>query len=184
MFASLVRFFRTRFGKATSSSTNGTDESQNASDLAARQGTTEVAGEVVPFDETLLERCRIMWQSGNWEGIKELDVETVKHHPDRAKLALLSAAAHQQTGSIEESRTWLRLARDWGCSKQLMSQIMISGVYNTLARASFAAGRSDQAQLQFEEAMRCGAPKGNLTELTQARIASQIPHLQLTTEEK
>jgi len=184
MFASLVRFFRTRFGKADPSSAQGKDGAAGTSRKVADGRGAEVAGEVVPFDETLLERCRVMWQSGNWEGIKELDVETIKHHPDRAKLALLTAAAHQQTGSIEESRSWLRLARDWGCSKQLMSQIMISGVYNTLARASFAAGRTDQAQLQFEEAMRCGAPKGNLAELTQARIATQAPQLQLTTEEK
>ena len=186
MFNSLVRFFRERFGKQATEASQPYPEEEFEEDesvLDPEQADKEFSGGIVPFDETLLERCRIMWQTGDWDGIKELDRETLEHHPDRAKLALLSAAAHQQTGSIEESRSWLTLAREWGCSKQLMSQIMISGVFNTLARASFAAGQQERAQLHFEESMRCGAPKGNLAELTSARIATQTPQLQLTSKE-
>lgn len=147
-----------------------------------RSQATDTADQVVPFDETLLERCRALWQQGDWEGIKFLDRETVQHHPDRAKLALLAAAAHQQTGSPDDARIWLRLARDWGCSKQLISQIMISGVYNTLARASAALGQMDRAQLHFEDSMRCAVPKGNVAQLAQTRLTTQLPSLGLALE--
>lgn len=184
MFSSLVRFFRERFGKQQRNPSSTDAEPHEETELESGDtllpADTGNGGGVVPFDETLLERCRIMWQSGDWEGVKALDRETLQHHPDKAKLALLAAAAHQQTGSIEESRSWLQLAREWGCSKQLMSQIMISGVFNTLARASFAAGQTERARLHFEESMRSGGAKGNLAELTQARIASQTPQLELT----
>src|SRR5690606_16414719 len=135
---------------------------------------------IVPFDETLLERCRIMWQSGDWEGVKALNRETLQHHPDRAKLALMAAAAHQQTGTSEESRSWPPLAREWRRRQRVIRQFMIAGVFNTLARASFAAGQTERARLHFEESMRSGGAKGNLAELTQARIASQTPQLELT----
>lgn len=139
----------------------------------------DTADQVVPFDEHLLEKCRVLWQRGDWEGLTFLERDTVQHHPDRPRLALLAAAAHQQTGRMDEARMWLRLARDWGCSKQLISQIMISGVYNTLARASVAVGQLERAQLHFEEAMRSAIPKGNVAQLTQARIATQLPAMGL-----
>ena len=178
-------------GQPDASGASGSGQKSGSYAQPGLSGTPEVAttsmalhttdsDQVVPFDENLLERCRELWQQGDWEGLKFLDRDTLQHHPERARLALLAAAAHQQTGSIDESRTWLRLARDWGCSKQLISQIMISGVYNTLGRASAALGQMDRAQLHFEGAMRCGAPKGNVAQLTQARIATQLPTMGLT----
>lgn len=193
MFNALRRFFNQRLGSPTNRA-NAVDAPDSVNDLegptaaAATQDhamldavhepvTAERADQVVLFDENLLERCRILWQQGDWEGLKFLDRDMLQHHPDRPRLALLAAAAHQQTGSMDEARIWLRLARDWGCSKQLISQIMISGVYNTLARASVAFGQMERAQLHFEGAMRCAVPKGNVAQLTQARIATQLPGL-------
>ena len=179
MLNAISRFFRDLFGSSKATAGAAAPGAEQPSTGEA-DTTPETADQIVPFDETLLERCRDMWQAGDWEGMKGLDRETVQHHPDRAKLALLAAAAHQQTGNMDDARTWLRLARDWGCSKQLISQIMISGVFNTLARASAASGQMDRARLHFEDAMRCGAPKGNVAQLAQTRLATQLPALGLS----
>ena len=39
---------------------------------------------VVPYDETLLERSRTQWQFGDWESLTLLARDTLQHHPDRA----------------------------------------------------------------------------------------------------
>ncbi len=44
----------------------------------------------VPYDENLLERARTQWQFGDWASLMKLERDTLQHHPDRAKLALLS----------------------------------------------------------------------------------------------
>lgn len=46
----------------------------------------------VPYDEPLLERARTRWQFGDWNSLGQLDRNTLQHHPNRTKLALLAAA--------------------------------------------------------------------------------------------
>ena len=84
--------------------------------------------QLVPYDENLLERSRTQWQFGDWQSLALLQRETLQHHPERAKLALLAAAGHQQLGNMPAAHQFTRLAQDWGCSKKLISQILIAGV--------------------------------------------------------
>ena len=76
MFSSLVRFFRERFGKQQRNPRSTDAEPHEETELESGDtllpADTGNGGGVVPFDETLLERCRIMWQSGDWEGVKAL----------------------------------------------------------------------------------------------------------------
>ena len=67
---------------------------------------------LVPFDENLLERARTQWQFGDWQSLAQLSRDTLQHHPDRAKLALLAAAGRLQTGQDAEARQHIRLAQD------------------------------------------------------------------------
>jgi hypothetical protein len=107
----------------------------------AGQKTHEDAQHVVPYDENLLERSRTQWHFGDWESLAKLERDTLQHHPDRAKLALLAAAGHLQQGNSQEARQFTRLAQDWGCSKKLISQISSLACTTLWAAPLPSAGR-------------------------------------------
>ena len=137
--------------------------------------------EVVPYDENLLERSRTQWQFGDWASLAAISRETLQHHPDRAKLALLTAAGHQGLGNAAQARQYTRLAIDWGCSKKLVTQILISGVHNTLGRAVSFGGQQNKALKHFESAISIGTPGSDVGLITQARAIEQIRQTGLTT---
>jgi hypothetical protein len=129
---------------------------------------------LVPYDENLLERSVTQWQFGDWSSLAKLDRDTLQHHPDRAKLALLTSAGHQGLGNVAEAIKHTRLAIDWGCSKKLVTQILISGVHNTLGRASAIGNQSHRATKHFERAISIGTSGGDINLLAQARINHQV----------
>ena len=135
---------------------------------------------LVPYDENLLECARTQWQFGDWESLIKIERETLQHHPDRAKLALLAAAGHLQQGDNNTARQFTRLAQDWGCSKKMISQILIAGVHNSLGRASLINGDSQRALQHFEFAISSGSPAGEVRLLTKARLGEQLGQLGLT----
>ena len=135
---------------------------------------------LVPYDENLLERARTQWQFGDWESLIKIERETLQHHPDRSKLALLAAAGHLQQGDNNTARQFTRLAQEWGCSKKLVSQILIAGVHNSLGRASAINGDGERALQHFESAIAAGSPAGEVRLLTQARLGEQLVQLGLS----
>lgn len=134
---------------------------------------------VVPYDENLLERSRTQWQFGDWDSLAEIPRDTLQHHPDRAKLALLVAAGHVQQGKNQQARQFARLAQDWGCSKKLISQILISGVYNSLGRAAAVTGHKTRSLHHFGAALAIGDPGSDQRLLAQARLNEQHKQLGL-----
>jgi hypothetical protein len=130
----------------------------------------------VPYDENLLERARTQWQFGDWTSLAQLNRDTLQHHPDRAKLALLAAAGHQQVGDMVQARQFARLAQDWGVSKKLVSQILIAGTYNTLGRAAAILGNEQRALGHFDAAIATGSPYADPL-IKQARLAYQLNQL-------
>lgn len=139
--------------------------------------------QLVPYDENLLERSRTQWQFGDWQSLALLQRETLQHHPERAKLALLAAAGHQQLGNMPVAHQFTRLAQDWGCSKKLISQILIAGVHNTLGRAAAIGGRPQQALQHFENSVKIATPGGDLRLLVQARAREELAQLGLPSPE-
>lgn len=135
----------------------------------------------VPFDENLLERARTQWQFGDWDSLASISRDSLQHHPDRARLAVLVAAGHSQCGNQEKLQQFIRLAQDWGCSRKLISQVLISGVQNSLGRASLAAGQTDHAKLFFEQSIQTGMPGADLKLLVSARVRQQRQLLGLDT---
>ena len=127
----------------------------------------------VAFDENLLERARTQWQFGDWESLASISRESLQHHPERARLAVLVAAGHSQCGNQEKLQQFIRLAQDWGCSRKLISQVLISGVQNSLGRASLVAGQTDRAKLFFEQSVQTGMPGADLKLLVNARVRQQ-----------
>lgn len=136
---------------------------------------------LVPYDEDLLERSRTQWQFGDWASLAAIPRDTLQHHPDRAKLALLVAAGHQGLGNASEARQYTRLAIDWGCSKKLVSQILISGVHNTLGRAAAVSGQGQRALKHFQASLQTGAANSDVQLLTQARVGQQLTQMGLPT---
>ncbi len=134
---------------------------------------------LVPYDENLLERARTQWQFGDWESLAQLNRDTLQHHPDRAKLALLAAAGRLQTDDIAEARQFVHLAQDWGVSKRLVSQVLAAGVHNSLGRAAALAGQQARALKHFESAIVIGTPGADIRLLAQARIGKQLQQLGL-----
>jgi len=108
---------------------------------------------IVPYDEGLLDRARTLWQFGDWESLCELKRAPIRHHPDRAKIALLVAASHLQIDNPDTARQYIRLARDWGCSKSFVAQILAAGVHNSLGCARLADRQDQRALAHFEDAI-------------------------------
>jgi hypothetical protein len=127
----------------------------------------------VAFDENLLERVRTQWQFGDWESLVSISRESLQHHPERARLAVLVAAGHGQRGNHEKLQQFIRLAQDWGCSRKLISQVLISGVQNSLGLACLAAGQTERATLFFEQSVQTGMPGADLKLLSNARNHQQ-----------
>lgn len=134
---------------------------------------------LVSYDDSLLERADTQWQFGDWNSLANLDRDTLKHHPDRAKLALLAAAGRLQTGATDEARQFLRLAKDWGISTKLLSQVLIAGVHNSLGRAAALSTRQDRAQQHFEKAIEIGTPGNAQKLLADARANHELEALGL-----
>ncbi|CAN7274736.1 hypothetical protein LJR066_001197 [Acidovorax sp. LjRoot66] len=136
-------------------------------------------GQVFPYDEKLLERSRAQWQFGDWESLSALSRDTLQHHPDRAKLALLVGAGSLRAGKAVEARQFIRLAQDWGVSKKLASQVLAAGVHNTLGRAAAISGDQPRAVAHFASAIAMETPGANSRLLAEARIGQQLPQLGL-----
>lgn len=153
--------------------------------LADQDDTAEPA-ETLPHDVHLLERARSHWQFGEWKALAALDADTLHYHPDRAKLALLAATGHAQCGQSVQAHQLARNAIDWGVDRELVTRLLLSGLHNSLARASALAGQDERVRRHFEDALNVGLPGGAApmavraraeSELTQIGLEQTLPHL-------
>jgi FkbM family methyltransferase len=152
-------------------------QAESNSQMAEQFDSIDAPSHLVPYDENLLERARTQWQFGDWQSLANLDRDTLQHHPDRAKLVLLAAAGRLQIGQASEARQYILLAQDWGCSKKHISQILISGVHNSIGIAAAIGSQHQRVALHFGKAIQIGTPSSDTKLLTQARIAKQTNQL-------
>jgi Flp pilus assembly protein TadD len=134
----------------------------------------EAAVELVPYDDTLLECARTQWQFGDWESLASITQETLQHHPQRAKLALLAATGHFQLGNPQEANQFIRLAEDWGCSRKLIVQMLVSGTHNALGYATAILDRPARAKAHFHHAVTFGGIAGDPKLLAEARFSRLV----------
>jgi hypothetical protein len=176
MFKALGQWFRQSFGlsKHDKPTIALSDQTPSDSQMAEQFDSIDAASHLVPYDENLLERARTQWQFGDWQSLANLDRDTLQHHPERAKLVLLAAAGRLQIGQASEARQYIRLAQDWGCSKKHISQVLISGVHNSIGMAAAIGANHQRAALHFEKAIRVGSPSSDIQLLTQARTVHQV----------
>ena len=174
-FARLKSWLASAFGAtpavaASASTVSATDQNDH-----------QATQHLVPYDENLLERSRTQWQFGDWDSLARLERDTLQHHPDRAKLALLAGAGRLQTGQDAEARQYIRLVQDWGVSKKLLARILAAGVHNSLGRAAAIAGDQPRALQHFHSALETGSPGSEARLLAQSRISHQYQQLGLPT---
>lgn len=132
---------------------------------------------VVPYDENLLEQSRLQWQLGDWDSLTLISRETLQHHPDRAKLALFVAAGHFQCDNIDLAKQFVSAAMDWGCSKKILSQVLISGVYRSLGRAAMVNNDKSNALKYFKNAAAVSNQHVNCSLLAETQVEREILHL-------
>jgi hypothetical protein len=134
---------------------------------------------LLPYDEALLERSLTQWQFGDWDSLARISLEALRCHPDRAKLALLAAAAHFHDNNAPAVRQFVTSAREWGCSKKLVGQFLVAGVHNTLGRAATARGQEGRAMEHFETSIAIGTPTSDARLLAKARLRHQLEQFDL-----
>jgi hypothetical protein len=182
MFKSLGHWFKQVFGSSLPDQPvmASLPQVESNSQITEHFDSIDAASHLVPYDKHLLEHARTQWQFGDWHSLAKLDRDTLQHHPDRAKLVLLAAAGRLQIGQDSEARQYIRLAQDWGCSKKYISQVLISGVHNSIGMAAAMGAQHQRAALHFEEAISIGSPSSDIQLLTQVRTAHQVgQHVQI-----
>lgn len=142
-----------------------------------------VSTHAVHSDADLLERSRTQWQFGDWGSLAQLSIDRLQHHPDRAKLAVLSAAGRLQMGQTHEARQYIRLALEWGVSKKLLARVLAAGVHNSLARAAAVTGDQRRAFQHFDAAISTATTGSKSRLLVQVRINHQYEDLGLLPEQ-
>jgi len=125
-------------------------------------------------DGGLLERARTQWQFGDWQSLAQINRDTLEHHPDCAKLALLAAAGRLQTGDDRGARQFVRLAQDWGVNRGLLCRILAAGVHNNLGCVAAITAQNQRMYEHFKSAITLGMPGGDSRLLTQARVSEQL----------
>ncbi len=120
-------------------------------------------------DDTLLERARVYWQTGEWDRLAALADANLESHHDRAKLSLLAAVGFAQTGDMSRARRHASLAQAWGCERELLARVLIGGVYNSLARAAFLQGDETRAEGHFEASVGMVSPRSDTKVLARSR---------------
>lgn len=139
--------------------------------------TTEPHDGLMPYDAALYERARTQWQFGDWESLAQIEPDSITHHPQRARLALLAASAHLQLGQTDAGRHFLQLAKEWGCEPKLLAQVMIAGVHSTLGRASALGEQAHRALEHTTAALALATPGADLRLLVPARLQYETRRL-------
>jgi len=141
---------------------------------------TEMLPVIEGYDASMLSQAKTQWFFGEWDALAKCDLDRLRHHPDRDRLALLVAAAQQQLGEHDNALKSARLAIQWGCRRDLLAQVLVAGVHNTLGRAA-ALGRQEARSVRhFEQAVSVGASAGGSAELMgHARSVREVTRLGL-----
>lgn len=100
-----------------------------------------------------LASARTQWVAGNWNALLGIEPAAIETHPQRDRMALLVACAHQQQGDAALAARFARKAIQWGCEPRLAARLLISGLHNTLGRIGALQGDDEKARQHFEAAL-------------------------------
>ena len=126
-------------------------------------------------NDPVLARAREQWQQGDWQGLAQTPLESIEHHAQRARLALLLAAGHQQLGRIDAARRCAAQALEWGCERRAVAQVLISGIHGSLARAAAIDDDAARSRRHLEAALSMAYPGQDVQALVAQRLLTQAP---------
>ena len=149
-------------------------------DLEIR-GTHPLVGDEDGLQISLLDRARIQWLRGDWDGLSKIDLEQIQSHPDIAELALFGAIGRIQAGDLSEASKYLSFAKKRGCSSKLIQAILLSGIHSAMYSANLLKGSENKALKHKSELKSLGVPDSlanNSQQLNseQPRSSSDLNH--------
>ena len=121
----------------------------------------------------LIQQARTLWQLGEWQELESLSAQPLESFQERAELVLLVAAAALQLGLPTSAKGYIEQARRWGASPASITQVLISGAYNSLGKAAAASGHVDTAQQHLQQAAQLSTPNGSPS-LIRTRLQNQL----------
>lgn len=92
---------------------------------------------------------RALWENGQWQALRALNLHDLATQDHRHQLALFVASAHFHASDAFGARTMLRQAIDWGATRSEILDVLFGGIQNTLGRMALLMDRSDQAKAYF-----------------------------------
>lgn len=101
---------------------------------------------------------------------------------DRAKIALLVAAAHGVQGHTENARQMAQQALNWGCHKEIAARVLIGAAYNNLACVAAALEEDSDARNHFTESVQLVEPHADAKLLSRTRQIRETMRLGLLPE--
>lgn len=127
-----------------------------------------------------LELARARWENGDWARLLEMDMATLEADPDRARLALILAAAQSHAGDMGKARELAGLALRWGAGRELAARVLLSSAQNSLGRV--AAALREDPLAHFEAAIRLVQPHSDAPLLARNRRVRELAGLGLLPE--
>jgi len=125
---------------------------------------------------------RANWFFGKWELLLRLNVEEFRYQPEREKIALLKATAHQQLGEHSLAELHINLAKEWGCENKLIARFLIASVHNSLGKIAVLTNEKFKAQEHFKCAVQVDNTNSDTTLAAQARTVNEIANMGLLGE--
>lgn len=151
---------------------------QGPAALTAQHGSalaTTTEGTLLPKEHQLYLQAMLCWHAGDWQALAALDVTTLKHHPQHIELISFKTVAHFQLGELDTAKA---LVSELPQNNRNTVRILISGAFNTLARARVSLGHIQHARQHFNNASSVGTIAHSQV-LTHARWCEQLAQVGL-----
>lgn len=140
---------------------------------------SELDSEAIEYDASILSVAKSKWIFGQWEELATININEYIQHPERAKVALLVASAHQQMNCIDEAKKFISLAKAWGCDNELVSKLLISGIENSLAKIHALNKNNEAARTYFDRSLTMLIGESDANAIRNARSISELSNLGL-----
>ncbi len=114
------------------------------------------------------------WFCANWEALSNMKVMYLRVSPDFTMLLVLKAAAAFHLGDITRCRRFVHMAVRREANKDLLYNMLLSSLFNSLSNIAFWSGDRKTAQRHLYQGLNGTLAKNALNMLTRARPLKQI----------
>lgn len=121
--------------------------------------------------------ARGAWDRADWPALAALAERPLDQDPRRERLALLVAAGLIQQGGLDSARRLLDQAVAWGATGRMISELLVSGTYNSLGRAALALEADLPPDRYFESALGAFGADARLGDNARQRQAREAAWL-------